>query len=67
MGFTCDAGNLPQPIVSSPTLPLFLHLQMMSPGGRQPDLLTTKGGPGDWVWKMVRKGCAPAFSHNCVR
>ena len=45
---------------------LHVLLQMMS-YTLQPDLVSMAGGPDDELWRLVRKGVAPAFSTAAVR
>lgn len=43
-----------------------LALQLMGPAGIA-DLVTAQSDPGDWLWKTVRKGVAPAFAPQALR
>lgn len=31
------------------------------------DLVTAQSDPGDWLWRTVRKGVAPAFAPQALR
>lgn len=45
---------------------MLLALQLMGPAGIA-DLVTSQSDPGDWLWKTVRKGVAPAFAPQALR
>ncbi len=45
---------------------MLLALQLMGPAGIA-DLVTAQSDPGDWLWKTVRKGVAPAFAPQALR
>ena len=42
-------------------------MQLMGPDSSVGDLVASDGGPGDWLWKAVRKGVAPAFAPQALR
>lgn len=41
-------------------------LQLMSPSGKA-DFLSAEGDADDWLWKVVRRGVAPAFAPRALR
>lgn len=41
-------------------------LQLMSPTGKA-DFLSAEGDAEDWLWKVVRRGVAPAFAPRALR
>ena len=45
---------------------MLLALQLLGPAGIA-DLVTAQSDPGDWLWKTVRKGVAPAFAPQALR
>jgi hypothetical protein len=45
---------------------MLLALQLMGPAGVA-DLVSAQSDPGDWRWKTVRKGVAPAFAPQALR
>ncbi len=45
---------------------MLVALQLMGPAGIA-DLVTAQSDPGDWLWKTVRKGVAPAFAPQALR
>ncbi|KAL0023129.1 hypothetical protein WJX77_004743 [Trebouxia sp. C0004] len=50
-----------------PARPDYIHFrQLMGPAGIA-DLVTAQSDPGDWLWKTVRKGVAPAFAPQALR
>lgn len=42
-------------------------MQLMSPKGLAVDAVSAEGGIHDEVWRLVRKGVAPAFSIQNLR
>lgn len=53
--------------LAKPTQPVMAHFrQLMSPSGKA-DFLSAEGDAEDWLWKVVRRGVAPAFAPRALR